>query len=311
MHPLIHLGFGIEFHQPAIIAEALAQAATHDSWTGDYLLRVEKASTSPSTKTLPQLLDEIRADKKLSTAAWWSDPNKLRDGTLGRAADEMIRYASQWTVSPGELEKKTAEMTNAAIYFTATAQNPPKQVYQKIKPGPNFWRPCANEVLTGQVKFDFYYMHCVNASVFFPTFNAQSWLSEASKIRLLKFKGYVDLAMYASRRSPELLLDEVAGYAPVKSEASETDWKGIFRRLCEFDDDGHAIKLGRAVANGQRVSKPYEEEEWTRIKGPMWEKIGNMVIDSVEDTGNHWARSVGFEEAWKDYEDRRPREIRL
>jgi hypothetical protein len=129
LHPLIHLGFGIEFHQPAIIAEALAQAATHDSWTGDYLLRVERASTSPGTKTLPQLLDEIRTDKKLSTAAWWSDPNKLRDGILGRAADEMIRYASQWTVSPGELEKKTAEMTNAAIYFTATAQNPPKQVY--------------------------------------------------------------------------------------------------------------------------------------------------------------------------------------
>ena len=27
LHPLIHLGFGIEFEQPAIVAEALAQAA--------------------------------------------------------------------------------------------------------------------------------------------------------------------------------------------------------------------------------------------------------------------------------------------
>jgi len=30
-----------------------------------------------------------------------------------------------------------------------------------------------------------------------------------------------------------------------------------------------------------------------------------MVIDSVEDSGAHWARSVGFEEAWKEYGDRK------
>ena len=50
--------------------------------------------------------------------------------------------------------------------------------------------------------------------------------------------------------------------------------------------------------------------EWERVKGFMWEKIGNMIVDSVEDTGKTWARSVGFEEAWREYEDR-PREARL
>lgn len=39
LHPMIHLGFGIEFKQPAIIAEALAQAAVHDNWIG-YVLWV-------------------------------------------------------------------------------------------------------------------------------------------------------------------------------------------------------------------------------------------------------------------------------
>jgi len=34
LHPMIHLGFGVEFKQPAIIAEALAQAAVHDNWIG-------------------------------------------------------------------------------------------------------------------------------------------------------------------------------------------------------------------------------------------------------------------------------------
>jgi hypothetical protein len=153
-------------------------------------------------------------------------------------------------------------------------------------------------------------MHCANASIFFPTFNTQSWLSTASKVRLLQWKGYIDLAMYASRRSPALLLEEITTYVPAKLEAGEAEWKGIFQRLFEYHDDGHAIKLGRAVANGEKVSKGYESEDWAKIKGFMWEKVGNMAIDSVEDTGVRWARSVGFEEAWKDYVDR-PRRAQL
>lgn len=291
LHPLIHFGFGIEFQQPAIIAEALAQACVHQTWISPYLLETEAASTTPSSKTLPQLIDEIRADKKLSMAAHWEDGNKIRDGILVRAPDEMISYAKKWTVSPSQLEEKTAEMINAAIYYTAAAQKPPKQV-----------------------KFDFYFMHCVNASIFFPTFNAQSWLSPANKVRLLKFKAYIDLAMYASRRSPPLLLSEIGTYIPKKLEKGEVEWPGLFERLFEFQDDGHAVKLGRAVRNGELVSEggdgDKEEREGFKVRGLMWEKIGNMVVDSVEDTGKTWARSVGFEEAWVEYENR-PIETRL
>jgi len=308
LHPIIHLGFGIEFQQPAIIAEALAQACVHSGWMGEFLLAAEKeakAHPSNTTKAMPELLDEIRTNNKLSTAAEWSDDNKVRDGIIGRAPEEMLKYTSQWVVTPENLEQKTAEMINSCIYFTAAAQNPPKQV-----------------------KFDFYYMHCVNASIFFPVFNTQSWLSTPTKVRLLQWKGYLDLAMYASRRSPPLHLDEISMYTPAKLEAGDAEWKGIFTRLFDFKDDGHAIKLGRAVRNGELVCGEWEKskkvdgvdgangeggregENRMKIKGFMWEKIGNMVIDSVEDTGAHWARSVGFEEAWREYEDR-PRKSQL
>ncbi|KAG0646521.1 Questin oxidase [Hyphodiscus hymeniophilus] len=289
LHPLIHLGFGIEFKQPAIIAEALAQACIHDSWISPYLLKCEAASTSgTSDKILPQLIDEIRSNSKLSNAAHWEDGNKIRDGILKRAPDEMISIARQWNVSEDQIGAKTAEMISTAVYFTSAAQKPPKQV-----------------------KFDFYYMHCVNASIFFPTFNAQTWLSAASKVRLLKFKAYIDLAMYASRHSPPLLLEEIALYTPKKLEKGDAEWPGLFQRLFEYPDDGHAVKLARAVRNAQSVSEEYEGKvEWDRVKGFMWEKIGNMVVDSVEDTGNNWVRSAGFEEAWTDFEDR-PREAHL
>jgi len=124
LHPIIHLGFGVEFEQPVIVAEALAQAAAHDNWMSPFLLGAEKAAASSSDSTsLVVLLDEIRDDQKLSTAAHWDDGNKIRDGILARAPDEMIKYASQFRVKEQELEAKTAEMTNAASKFNVV-RNP-------------------------------------------------------------------------------------------------------------------------------------------------------------------------------------------
>lgn len=113
LHPMIHLGFGVEFKQPAIIAEALAQAAVHDSWIGPFMLDAEKAAASSCKgKSMVGLLDEVRADKDLSSAAEWDDSNKIRDGILVRAPGEMIRIAAKWKVMPDAIIEKTAEMTN-------------------------------------------------------------------------------------------------------------------------------------------------------------------------------------------------------
>jgi Questin oxidase-like len=59
------------------------------------------------------LLNEIHANKKLSTAAEWGDGNKIRDGIMKRAPEEMIGYASQWSAKPEKLEDETAEMISA------------------------------------------------------------------------------------------------------------------------------------------------------------------------------------------------------
>jgi len=108
----------MEFRQPAIIAEALAQTAIHDNWMASYFFDAEKAAKTngadpKNTKTIVQLLEEIRADKSLSTAAHWDDGNKVRDGILKRAPNEMLKYASQYVVSDLKLDEKMAEMINA------------------------------------------------------------------------------------------------------------------------------------------------------------------------------------------------------
>lgn len=291
LHPLIHLGFGVEFNQPAIIAEALAQAAVHSDWMGPFFFESEKAAakrkaSGEKPKSLVGLLEDIRADEKLKNSPHWDDPNKIRDGIMARAPENMLEVTAKFFLegsSEAELERKTAEMINAAIYYTAGAQRPPKQV-----------------------KFDFYFMHCVNCSIFFSTFLKQSWIKPQDKVRMLEWKARTDLAMYASRRAPEILIEEVEKYRPkIMARDGNEAWDNAFARVVRKDDDGHSAKFLRAIANGKNACRKFESNEEFRMRGHLWDSLGQMAIDSVEDDSvATWARSVGFDEAWVEFKDR-------
>lgn len=283
-HPIIHLGFGVEFEQPAVIVEALAQAAVHDSWTAKFLLGAEKKSQEGKTpnKSMIDLLKECRTNEKIRDSPHWEDGNKVRDGVLVRAPDETMELCSQWRVSPDELEKKTAEMINADAFFAGSAQNASKIV-----------------------KFDFFYMHCMNCSIFFDAFLKQEWLSDENKCRLLEWKGRMDIALYISRGSPELREIEITGYEP---KQKDDGWAEIFKRVDVFRDDGHASKLVRALAHGEafcsKLERQYKHD--FPVQGDMWLKLGHMAIDSVE--GDHpegsWVRNCGFPKAWEKVPER-------
>jgi hypothetical protein len=161
-----------------------------------------------------------------------------------------------------------------AVYYASAAQHPPNIP-----------------------KFDFYYMHCVNCSIFFSPFLSQSWLSTPNKARLLQWKIWMDLAMYASRHSPELLIDEIKNYKPKAGERA--GWDDVFGRATTLEDDGHGSKLVRALAHGEMVSRKWEVNDRFVIKGDMWRRLGHMAIDSVEAGEPHWVRSTGFEQAWE------------
>ena len=131
-------------------------------------------------------------------------------------------------------------------YYTAAAQHPPKQI-----------------------KLDFYYLHCFNSSIFFPLFLSLPFLSTRAKARLLTWKARLDLAMYASRRSPELLWGEVEGYV-----VPSGGWEGLFKRAVECKDDGHVVKAVRAARAAEEFCKGRGGSvEWDRVG---WAKVGAM-----------------------------------
>lgn len=278
-HPLIHLGLGIEFELPSIVAEGLAQAAVHDSANLEaFFLACEKEAKVG--KPLVQLLAEVRADDKLRTAARLQDgPVRVRDGVLGRAFDEIVAVASQFRVQPDQLERGAAESINASAYMAGAAQRPGKAR-----------------------KIDFFYMHNVTSSIFLTVLLAQPWIGPEAKARFVERKGRLDLVWYAASAAPELRLEDAVGYEP-GALSRGMGWEQIYEVVKGARDDGHVAKFVRALKNGEEVSRPFEKGEGSDafpIKGDGWLRIAQMACDtalSVEDVDARWIRGC-FDQNW-------------
>ncbi|KAI8945023.1 HypA protein [Xylaria longipes] len=284
LHPIIQLMYGIEWQQPAIVAMGLAQAAVHEDNMRKFILTAEEAAKK-STEPMPEitrLFQDVAADEKLAASAHLSDGNKIRDGVLTRAFDEAIRVAAKVKVAPEDLETRTVEMYNTAIYQTAGAA---------LRPGK-------------EPRFDFFLMHHVNVCPLFLAVNAQDWIPTASKVRLLEWKIRFDLLQYAARACAPVSLDKIASYTPKEKTLKPT--AELLPRIYTLHDDGHVSKLIRAIGVCQDVSKKYEDQDWLKIKGDdLWTKLNQLVVDSVEGEGPKWIRGAGDAGAWTEVPDRR------
>lgn len=127
LHPLIQLMYGVEWKQPAIVAEGLAQAAVHGNDIGGFLLeaerRADKRGLDEEMGDILGLFDVVKGDEKLSKAVRMSDANRVRDGVLVRAKEEIIEIASRVRVKAdeAEVERRTAEMFDACVYVASSA----------------------------------------------------------------------------------------------------------------------------------------------------------------------------------------------
>ncbi|KAK5075027.1 hypothetical protein LTR64_001232 [Lithohypha guttulata] len=284
-HPIIHLGLGMEFEQPAIIAEGLAQAAVDDdSHIGRLLFECEAAaakSGKPAVqRPLIELLHEVRKNETIRYAPKWEQfPFKMRDGIVAGATPDMTAIAKQFTVTSDNLERRTAEMMSTCAYMAAAAQRPGKKN-----------------------KIDFFYMHAVTSSIFLPVVLRQSWISLEDKMRLVEWKGRADLAWYAFSGCAALDRNAMTEYeGPLTKDMG---WDNLFAAVRKEHDDGHIAKFIRAVKHGEEISQAYEKGEWADafpVNGDMWLKVACMSLDTTKDLpkDQKWVFGTGFDQAWK------------
>ncbi|KAK0635232.1 hypothetical protein B0T17DRAFT_483728, partial [Bombardia bombarda] len=125
-HPMIQLMCALEFQQPAIVAEALAQAAVHGKDDNGFLLESERlanANPSAAEKMGPiiDLVKAVRADEALATAATAGQVDQVSQGVLRYAKDELIKIGARVKAKPEELDERTAEMYDACMYMAVSA----------------------------------------------------------------------------------------------------------------------------------------------------------------------------------------------
>lgn len=286
-HPIIHLGFGVEFNLRGLIAEGLAQAASHDPvHLEPYFLKCEKLVQTGSVRKSPlfELYHKIRENDTIRTAPRVPDgPWRVRDGVLGRAMDEMVAVAAQFQVEPTEeaVDRATAEVASCAAWSCAASC---------FKAG-------------REPKMDFFMMHSVTSSIFSTVFARQPWISIENKARLLEWKARLDLVYYAAAAAPALHDENFLQYKPTLS--SGMDWHKLYEVINEHHDDGHVAKFVRAVKNGEDITRPFEKDvEFAKtlpVKGENWLTIAQMCYDftaNYVEAEKKWVWGVGFDLMW-------------
>ncbi|RMD40963.1 hypothetical protein DV735_g4144, partial [Chaetothyriales sp. CBS 134920] len=284
-HPIIHLGLGIEFEQPSIVAEGLAQAATHSSSRATELFEMcereaEKINPTEPSPPLIDLLNRARENNVLRTAARWEDfANKFKDGVVGRGGAELAPLAAKFRVRPEEVERRCAEMVNCVAYISGAAQRADKVP-----------------------KIDFFHMHAVTSSIFLTVMIRQPWISIADKSRLVEWKGRLDIAWYVASGCGKL--HQAAIYEYEGQPSGQMDWEALYRAINAMHDDGHVAKFVRALKSGEETSRPFEHgpgAEAFPIKGEeAWLKLARMTYDSTLEVPveQKWVWGTGFDQAW-------------
>lgn len=210
-----------------------------------------------------QVLDSLREDPDIATGTKETDPfNKIPDGFLKRVSPEqLVPYLAQFQVKPEaeDLQRKMSDMMHTSAYMLGAAQRPGKRE-----------------------AMDFVTLHAVTLAVFFPAIFAQDWLSNEDKARLLEATVRVDAVMYAGTACPPLYPERIVNYIP----RNPTDgWTELFQRANVYRDEGHAVKLMRALYALEELELG---PDFPIAKGDFFQ-IAHMGMDSIE-------RAVGKED---------------
>ncbi|KAF1349189.1 hypothetical protein BDV97DRAFT_297171 [Delphinella strobiligena] len=283
-HPLIHVGFGIEFEQPSIVAEGLAHCATHDSANiKKFFAKAEQlaSSESVSPKPLVELYKQVRDTEKIKSAAkMMQGPVRVRDGVVAGALDEIAAVAAQFQVPSDGLRRGIVEMMSCAAFSCGGAQRPGKSP-----------------------KIDFFYMHDVTSSIFLIILERQDWISIEDKVRLVEWKGRMDLVWYAASSAPVLDTKWIESYQPTLSKGMY--WRDLYKAVNVDHDDGHLAKIVRALKNAEDVEKLCVGSKHLPVKGDMWFKIAQMAYDSTVNLpiDAKWIMGAGFDPLWNSVPD--------
>lgn len=117
--------YGLEWEQPCLVAEGLAQTSIHKDNYGDLFAKVdEKAQAKPAARSrhLADLYDTIGTEyPHLVAESKWEDGDGSQAAVLDRIPDQVADYlAANIKVTPENFEEQVDAMVHASAYFAAS-----------------------------------------------------------------------------------------------------------------------------------------------------------------------------------------------
>ncbi|KAG5637382.1 hypothetical protein H0H81_004759 [Sphagnurus paluster] len=266
IHPLIHIGYGLEFCLPGMVAEGLAETAVHlsahiphdffqyEASVEDTLARLHVSPSHHSTSTPPSkgahaftILQRVFDDPALGKVKYTG--SGMFDRTMADHASAIAQHMGDWHVdgaSVRDVERKIEELSwmNALIYGVGG--------WAEDKP----------------FNADFFHMHLVTSSLFLSAYAA--YLKPSSQEHLLRGYLLISLAWWVSRGRPALnipaFFSSTSTSAPAhplptgplptphpsalagKHAVTPNAWLPIIETAVVHPDD-HLPKLQRALAH--------------------------------------------------------------
>ncbi|KAK6405978.1 hypothetical protein LTR95_018710, partial [Oleoguttula sp. CCFEE 5521] len=124
-----------------------------------------------------------------------------------------------------------------------------------------------------------------------------------AKAHLLESFGRYVILLYAAEGSPHLDMTPVNQQSPLGPRG----WVDTVARITTYCDDGHALKMIRALAHAEKGCEAYEGQPGFVIARPRHLKAAKAIVKSLAWGGagpagpgrtEPWIRGAGFADAW-------------
>jgi len=283
VHPLIHLGFGVEFNHVGVMSEGLSEACLQQGVVKSVLPNEDGLHNDLTTSSLEELLKWVKEDKELDGVVRHEENNKTKS-TLEKCSGRIRHWASCYKIdeSPMSLRAAFTSIYTMTVRLLVLTGFPP-----------------ATGNTGSDLKLDFFLLHTLTSA-----FSLRHLIPHIPPSNLPNvFRSFVAIVLlhYVARGRPTIHeWKDLDGYIS-RAGGGGLDWETVVSGAIE-EPDLHVPKSVRAIKYAALNPKEFfwdaglvdGEELQQYIKG------AKIIVDHFRKGGDWYFDGVGYSEAWKD-----------
>ncbi|ORX59824.1 hypothetical protein DM01DRAFT_1301255 [Hesseltinella vesiculosa] len=288
LHPLIHVGYGVEFSSEGMVAEGLAMAACTSNMADRHIPTSPELSEQLRAVPAQQLEERVEGDLLVGDSILVDIVNEIHSDKFYDTVVQIdTKIKSEALIqSDAAMEKITGYLTQ---WVNKTAWQSQADRYSRVKElvqlctlayGATGFTSKDPQVLPN---LDFFLMHALTSVYFVHILVPHLHPEEANS--LIQNHLLMVLSYYTAFGRPKVRAERLIGYESVTFGNDEpNDWSHVFKEAIKGKDE-HVIKVVRSLALAQMLYG----------HGP--DDLGQAYIKAAQaslDVQGQWSRDVGF-----------------